>query len=321
MINRNKVIITGAAGFVGSNFVDYLLKKNFKVIGIDNFKTGKKEFLKNALQNKNFKFHKLDLLKLKKNSKIFMNNVDTVFHFSANADVRYGFDNPRKDIEQNIIVTSNILEAMKFNKIKKIVFTSTGSVYGESKNIPTEETESFPIQTSLYGTSKAACEGVISSYCKASNIQCWIFRFVSVLGERYSHGHVYDFYKKLLQNKKKLKVLGNGNQKKSYIYIKDCIEAVICSMKYYKKDVNIVNIGHNNFITVKQSIKYITNHLCLSPRLIFSSKKSSGWHGDNSFIHLNINKLKKTGWKPKTSIKDGVIKTLSYLENNKWLLD
>jgi UDP-glucose 4-epimerase len=318
---KKVALVTGAAGFIGSNFVDFLLKKKYKVFGLDNFSTGKKNFLNTALKNKNFKFYKIDLLKLKSNSKLFNQNIDIVFHFAANADVRYGFSNPKKDIKQNIVVTSNIMEAIKYNNIKKIVFTSTGSVYGETKNIPTAESEDFPIQTSLYASSKIACEGMISSYCKAFNIQSWIFRFVSVLGERYTHGHVYDFYKKLVYDKDNLVVLGNGNQRKSYIYVGDCIRAVMKSINFYKKQINIINLGHHEYISIRQSIKYISQYLSVSPKLKFTSKKSSGWHGDNSFIHLDIKKLKKTGWKPKLSIKDGIIKTLKYINENKWLLN
>ena len=314
-------LVTGAAGFVGSNFVDYLLKKNFYVIGIDNLQTGNIKFLSSALKSSKFKFYKYDLLKLKKTSKIFTKDIDTVFHFSANADVRFGFNNPQKDIEQNILVTSNIMEAIRYNNIKKIIFTSTGSVYGEAENFPTIENEKFPIQTSLYGTSKVACEGIISSYCKAFDIQAWIFRFVSVLGERYSHGHVFDFYKKLLNDSNSLTVLGNGNQRKSYIYIGDCINAVMKSIRFYNKSINIVNIGHDEFISVKQSINFITKYLKISPKLNFTSKKSSGWHGDNPFIFLDIKKLKKTGWRPKVSIEKGIIKTLNYLEKNHWLMN
>lgn len=319
-MKKKIAIVTGAAGFIGSSFVDVLLRKNYKVIGLDNFVTGKKKFIKNALKNKNFKFYKIDLLKLKSDSKIFSEKIDIVFHFAANADVRFGFDNPKKDINQNIIVTSNIMEAIKKNNIKKIIFTSTGSVYGEANKIPTNELEKFPVQTSLYGSSKIACEGIISSYCKAFKIQAWIFRFVSVLGERYSHGHVFDFYKQLLRHPNHLKVLGNGDQKKSYLYIEDCINAVLISTKFFKKGINIINIGHDQYITVKQSIKFITKYLKVKPKLILSSNKNSGWHGDNSFIHLDIKKLKKSGWRPKFSIEKGIIRTLKFLIKNKWVL-
>ena len=208
-----KAIVTGCAGFIGSNFVDHLLEKNYEVVGIDNLSTGQKTFLEKALLNKNFKFLEEDLL-LSNNLPEIFNGSEIVFHFSANADVRFGLEHTRKDLNQNTLVTYKILEAMKETNIKKIVFSSTGSVYGESELIPTPENYSFPIQTSLYAASKVASEGLITAYSYGFNIQCWIFRFVSILGPRYSHGHVYDFYKKLMLNNNKLEVLGNGKQKK-----------------------------------------------------------------------------------------------------------
>ena len=214
-LKKKKVIVTGCAGFIGSNLVDRLLKKNYQVLGIDNLSTGQIKFIENPLKNSNFKFIKLDLLNASKLDKLFI-NTDMVFHFAANADVRFGSLNPKKDLNQNTIVTSNILEAMRKRKIKKIIFCSTGSVYGEARNIPTSENENFPIQTSFYGASKLAGESLIQAYCEAYNMQAWIFRFVSILGERYIHGHVYDFCKQLFKNKKILKTIGNVYQKKSY---------------------------------------------------------------------------------------------------------
>jgi len=183
---RNKFkkyfLVTGCAGFIGSNLVDFLLKKNFKVIGIDNLSTGNIFFLSNALKNRRFKFVKQDLLNFKKIKKYF-DGVDTVFHLSANADVRFGPKHPKKDIKQNLLVTSSVLEAMRLNKVEKIVFSSTGSIYGETKQIPTPENAKFPFQTSFYGASKLACEGLIHAYCDNYNFQSWIFRFVSILGK------------------------------------------------------------------------------------------------------------------------------------------
>ena len=185
---KKKIIVTGCAGFIGSNLVDKLLTyNNCRVLGIDNLSTGQKEFLTNAIKNKNFKFFKCDLLNKKKINKIFK-GFDIVFHLAANSDVRYGYKNPYKDLEQNTIVTYNVLESMKKNGVDKIVFCSTGSVYGEPINFPTLENDNFPIQTSFYGASKLAGESLIQAYCEAFGFKSWIFRFVSILGNRYSHG-------------------------------------------------------------------------------------------------------------------------------------
>ena len=315
MINNfKKILVTGCAGFVGSNLVDFFLKKKKFILGIDNFSTGKKFFLNNALKDKNFNFIEKDLLNSNEISKHFK-NIDLVIHLSANADVRNGPLHPRLDLKQNLIVTSNVLEAMRVNNVKKIAFSSTGSIYGEAKKIPTPENLDFPIQTSLYGASKLACEGLISAYCEAYNMQSWIFRFVSILGERYTHGHVIDFYKSLKNNKKILKVLGNGNQKKSYLYVQDCIEAIFLALKKSNDKVNIFNLGTNEYCNVKDSIKWICNELNLNPKLDYKGGKR-GWIGDNPFIFLDTKRIRSLGWKPKLTIKQSVIKTIKYLQSN-----
>ena len=209
---KKKVIITGCSGFIGSSLVDFFIKKNFQVIGLDNLSTGNIKFLNKALKKKNFKFYKKDLLK--DDISKYFKNISTVYHLAANADVRFGLKHTKKDINQNIIVTYRILEAMRKNNVKRIMFSSTGSVYGESKQIPTNENAPFPIQTSLYGASKISAEGIIAAYCEGFNFQSYIFRFVSILGPRYSHGHVFDFAKQLKKKSATLYVLGDGNQKK-----------------------------------------------------------------------------------------------------------
>ena len=315
---KKKVIVTGCAGFIGSNLVDLLLKKNFSVIGIDNLSTGHLRNLDDAKKNKNFHFVKFDLLDIKKIKNLFK-NIDMVFHLAANADVRYGIDNPKKDLEQNTIVTFNILESMRLNGVKKIVFSSTGSIYGETSIIPTPENAEFPIQTSFYGASKLACEGLIQAYCDHYNFKSWIFRFVSILGERYSHGHVYDFYKKLLKNKNSLSVLGNGKQKKSYLNIKDCLSAIMIAIRKSPKKVNIYNLGTNQFSTVSNSVNQITKRLSLKPKINYKGGKR-GWPGDVPTIYLNTKKIRKLGWKPKYTINESIIETLEFLIKNKWLL-
>ena len=314
---KKKIIVTGCAGFIGSNLVDRLLTYNCQIVGIDNLSTGQKIFLKNALKHKNFKFLKCDLLNNKKIQKIFKGS-DIVFHFAANADVRYGYKHPRKDLEQNTIATYNVLECMKKNNINKIVFCSTGSVYGDPKNFPTPENDNFPIQTSFYGASKLAGESLIQAYCESYAFRGWIFRFVSILGNRYTHGHVYDFCKQLFKNPKYLKSLGNGNQKKSYLHVDDCINAILVAIKKTKNKVNIFNLGTNEYINVKQSIKIICNLLQVKPKVFFSGGKR-GWIGDSPFIFLNNKKISSLGWKPKLTIKESIEETVRYLINNKWL--
>lgn len=313
---KNRIIVTGCAGFIGSNLVDRLLVQGYTVTGIDNFSTGRRRFLDLALVNPDFQLIEGDLFDGKALHHAFQ-GADMVFHFAANADVRFGIDHPQKDLQQNTIVTFNVLEAMRANGIKQIAFSSTGSIYGESDIIPTPENAPFPIQTSLYGASKLACEGLIQAYCESFGFKSWIFRFVSILGERYTHGHVLDFYRKLLENSDELQVLGDGCQKKSYLYIQDCLDAMLLSIDHFNDKVNILNLGTNEYCQVNDSISWITSHLGLKPKLKYSGG-DRGWIGDNPFIFLDTAKINKAGWKPKLTIKKAIIKTLVFLQNNCW---
>ncbi len=316
---RCTYVVTGCAGFIGSSLTDRLLAQGHKVIGVDNFSTGQRRFLEGALVHPNFKIVEIDLLDLGALKQAFAGG-QKVFHLAANADVRFGVNHPEKDLQQNTIATFNVLEAMRANKIKDIAFSSTGSIYGEAEIIPTPENAAFPIQTSLYGASKLAGEGLIQAYCEGFGFQSWIFRFVSILGERYTHGHVFDFYKKLLDNPDELLVLGNGLQKKSYLYIQDCLDAMLFSMDNFKDKVNVINLGTNEYCQVKDSIGWICGHLGLKPTLKFSGGER-GWIGDNPFIFLDTAKLNNAGFKPKLGIKESVIKTLEYLVANQWVLE
>lgn len=315
----NKYIITGCAGFIGSTLVDRLLKNGHQVIGVDNFSTGQKRFLDDALTHPNFRLIKIDLLDLDSLKQAFTGG-EAVFHLAANADVRFGTEHPRKDLEQNTIATYNVLEAMRANGIKKIAFSSTGSVYGEAPVIPTPEDGPFPIQTSLYGASKSAGEGLISAYCEGFGFQSWIFRFVSILGERYTHGHVFDFYQKLMADPTRLPVLGNGKQRKSYLYVQDCIDAILFAMENANASVNIFNLGVDGYCEVNDSIGWICDELGVKPALEYSGG-DRGWIGDNPFIFLDTQRIRDLGWKPKLSIQEGIVKTVQYLRENEWVFE
>ena len=311
--------VTGCAGFIGSNLVDRLLAEGHTVTGYDNFSTGQQEFITSARQSPNFKFVRGDTLDLPALSAA-MQGADFVFHLAANADVRFGTEHPGKDLEQNTIATYKVLEAMRANNVKQIAFSSTGSVYGEAKIIPTPEEAPFPVQTSLYGASKLAGEGLIASYCEGFGFTGYIFRFVSILGERYSHGHVFDFYQKLLRDPEELSILGDGHQRKSYLYVQDCIDAILVAMERSHENVNIYNLGTDEYCEVNDSIGWICSHLGLDPHRTYSGG-DRGWIGDNPFIFLDTTKIRALGWKPKLTNQDGIIRTLEYLKSNQWLLE
>jgi UDP-glucose 4-epimerase len=309
-----KVVVTGAAGFIGSTLVDSLLNQGIEVFGIDNFSTGRIEFLRKALNNPKFTLSREDLYLGEDLTNVFV-GTDAVFHFAANADVRFGPDHPGRDLEQNTIATHKVLEAARKAGVKKFIFSSTGSVYGEAEEVPTPENAPFPIQTSLYGASKLACEGMIAAYAESFGMQTWIFRFVSILGPRYTHGHVYDFYQQLIEHPGMLTVLGNGHQKKSYLHVSDCIEAIHISLRETSKSVNVINLGVNGYCEVRDSIGWIIDEMGVDPEINFGIEPK-GWIGDNPLIHLSTSKIEGLGWKPKFSIEEGVRDTVRFLNSH-----
>ncbi len=314
-----RYIVTGAAGFIGSNLVDRLLADGHDVIGYDNFSTGQRRFLEGAARSSRFTLVEGDLLDRERLTRAFRDG-EFVFHLAANADVRFGTDRPERDLEQNTIATFNVLEAMRATGVRRLAFSSTGSVYGEPSVFPTPEDAPFPVQTSLYGASKLAGEGLIAAYCEGFRFDACIFRFVSILGERYSHGHVFDFYRSLRADPGLLRVLGNGRQRKSYLYVQDCIDAMMTAVEKSTSGVSIYNLGTDEYCEVNDSIGWITHHLGLSPRLEYTGGER-GWIGDSPFIFLDCRRVRALGWIPKLSIGDGVLRTLDYLRTNDWLFE
>jgi UDP-glucose 4-epimerase len=319
----DNIFVTGVAGFIGSSLADLLLNQGKRVVGWDNFSTGRPEFVAGAQKHANFRLVRGDNLDLD-GLTAAMQGCDTVFHLAANADVRFGLQHPRKDLEQNTLGTFNVLEAMRANGIKIIAFASTGSVYGEATVIPTPEDAPFPIQTSLYATSKLAGEGLVHSYCEGFGFEGYVFRFVSILGERYTHGHVLDFYKQLIDHPDHLKVLGDGAQRKSYLYVQDCLAAMLQVMnaglaKKARHRVEVFNLGADEYVRVNDSIRILCAHLGLTPRLEYSGG-DRGWIGDNPFIFLDTRKIRGTGWKSRLTIEQAIIRTLVWLQQNQWAL-
>ncbi|MCA1586180.1 MAG: NAD-dependent epimerase/dehydratase family protein [Acidobacteria bacterium] len=307
-----RAFVTGGAGFIGSTLVDRLLADGHTVVAYDNLSTGQEAFLEDGCGHASFTLRRGDTLDLASLTDA-MRGADTVFHLAANADVRFGVEHPRKDLDQNTIATFHVLEAMRATGAARIVFSSTGSIYGEAPVIPTPEHAPFPVQTSLYGASKLAGEGLIQAYCEGFGLQSWIFRFVSILGERYTHGHVFDFYRRLQADPTRLRVLGNGRQRKSYLYIQDCIDAMFLAVERAGDKVNIFNLGTDEYCAVNDSIGWITGHLGVSPTIEYTGG-DRGWIGDNPFIFLDTAKIRALGWRPTLSIREAVVRTLEYLQ-------
>lgn len=315
----NRFLVTGGAGFIGSNLVDRLLADGHAVTVYDNFSTGNRAFLEDAARQPGFQLVSGDLLDAPLLAEAVRGH-DFVFHLAANADVRFGTEHPRKDLDQNTIATFNVLEAMRQAGVRRIAFSSTGSIYGEPELFPTPEDAPFPVQTSLYGASKLAGEGLIGAYCAGFGFQGYIFRFVSILGERYTHGHVFDFYKKLLADPSQIEVLGNGRQRKSYLYVQDCIDAIFTVLARADAPVNIYNLGADEYCAVDDSLGWICAHLGLNPERRYAGGER-GWIGDSPFIFLDTARVRALGWRPRLTIREGVIRTLEYLQANPWVLE
>jgi UDP-glucose 4-epimerase len=301
-----------------------LLKDGCEVIGWDNFSTGQEDFVKGAIESNRFELKNGDNLDLER-LRDAMTGCDFVFHFAANADVRFGLEHPSRDLQQNTLATFNVLEAMRGHGVTRIAFSSTGSVYGEASIFPTPEDAPFPVQTSLYAASKLAGESLIQAYCEGFGFEGYIFRFVSILGERYTHGHVFDFYKQLLEHPDHLRVLGDGTQRKSYLHIQDCLNAILRaidsgSAETAKHRSIVYNLGTDEFCTVRDSIGWICRHLGLSPELEFTGGKR-GWVGDNPFIFLDSQKIRETGWRNLLSIREALLRTVDWLRENPWVFE
>jgi UDP-glucose 4-epimerase len=312
-----RALVTGGAGFIASHLVDELIARGSEVVVYDNFSTGRTEFLPPE-STRGISIIRGDVMDLGTLSRA-MAGCDFVFHFQANADVRGGKDHTRLDLEQNTIATWNVLEAMKLNGIKGIAFASSAAIYGEPDAFPTPE-DYAPLQTSLYGASKFAGEALIQGYCEYFDIRGFIYRFVSWIGERYSHGVVFDVMKKLAKDPVRLPLLGDGTQRKSYLYVKDGVRGIMLGVEKGSGNKNIYNLGHDRFITVVDVANIVVDELGLkNVRYEFAGGKR-GWLGDSPLVHLDTSRIKALGWKPETSIEEGLRRTVRYLRERPRLL-
>jgi UDP-glucose 4-epimerase len=318
-----KCLVTGAAGFIGSHIVEALLLKEYDVVGYDNMSTGQTRFIEKAQKTGRFELVEGDVLDVDRLSRS-MADVSIVYHLAANADIRGGLADPKIDIEQNTIATFNVLEAMRSQGVRRIAFASSAAALGEPTQFPTPEECSIPRQTSLYGASKMAGEGLISAYCEGFGFEGYAFRFVSILGSRYPHGHVFDFVKQLIANPLSLTVLGDGTAQKSYLNIADCVAALMLICEDVRpaqgahESFQVFHLGYPGFCQVKDSVGWICSELELSPQIIFGGGKR-GWIGDNPFVFLDPSKATKLGWEPKNSVESSIRETAKWLSDNQWI--
>jgi UDP-glucose 4-epimerase len=312
-----KVCVTGGAGFIGANLVERLLAEGHEILVIDDFSTGDERFLSSETR-KSIEILREDLSRVESRSLTqALKKVEVIFHLAANADVRSGWNATFTDIQQNVISTHNVAVAARSAGVKHVVFASTGCVYGDSSLIPTPEDEPFPVQTSLYGASKVAAEGILSTFAMNAAFSVTVFRFVSVLGKYYHHGHVIDFMRQLFENPSVLRILGNGKQKKSFISVDDCVRALMTLRG--SKDFEVFNIGQSTYCEIKDSAQIIASRMGLAPRLVFGTD-DRGWVGDNPFTFLDTRKSNDHGWIPSTSIEESISQTVDWISENKWVI-
>jgi UDP-glucose 4-epimerase len=317
-----RACITGGAGFIGSTLADRLSADGVEIVIVDDFRTGRREFVAELLDRPSTTLVEGDVLDQTLLEDAFV-GCEWIFHLQANADVRRGLEHPRRDLEQNTIATSTVLEAMRAVGVSRIAFSSSGSVYGEPENFPTPEDVPFPIQTSLYAASKLAGEGIIGAYAHGYGFTGLVFRFASILGERYTHGHVYDFYRALKRDPTRLRVLGDGRQEKTYLYVQDCVSAMLTAVAAHDADVGsmfVYNLGTDETIVVDDSLAVITRHLRVSPAVEHMGGLR-GWAGDSPLIHLDCSRIRALGWRPLLTIEESIIRTLEWLERNPYAVE
>jgi len=306
MPEDSSILVTGGAGFIGSHLLDRLLAKN-RVTVLDNFSSGRREHIARHLDNPKFLLLEGDLLDAEVVEKAVAGK-DMVFHIAANPDVKLGAENTRVHLDQNMLATYNLLEGMRKAGIKRIAFTSTSTIYGEADVVPTPEDYGPLKPISLYGASKLSCEALISSYCHTFEMQSWIYRFANIVGERGTHGVLVDFIRKLRSNPKELEILGSGRQRKSYLEVKDCVDAMIHCVDKSKGETNIFNIGSSDSVDVTEIADIVAGQMGLSDvnYRYTGGADGRGWKGDVKIMQLSIDRISKLGWRPRRGSAESI---------------
>ena len=312
-----RVLVTGGAGFIGSHLVDFLMRNGYQVIVVDNLSSGKLGFIARWFNSENFEIHKVDLRRFDDLVEI-CKGCDAVFHFAANPEVRIGAQRPEDIWENNVLATYNLLEAMRINNIKFLVFASSSTVYGDASKLPTPENYAPLEPISVYGASKLACEALISGYAHTFKIRSLVLRYANIIGSRLRHGVIYDFIMKLRNNPDVLEILGDGTQRKSYLHISDAVNATMHLFNIFRasdKLFNVYNVGNEDWITVREIADIVSRVMGLNPEYRFTGgvEGGRGWVGDVKYMLLDISKLKSTGWVPRLSSREAVERTAKEL--------
>ena len=298
-------LVTGGAGFIGSHLVDALVKKGKRVRVLDNFSSGRKEFLEHHKNNPSVEVVEGDLLDPEVLS-LVMEGIDTVHHLAANPDIRLGTEVTDTDLKQGTVATYNILEAMRKSGVKKISFSSSSAIYGEAEIMPTPETYGPVKPISLYGASKLASEALITAWCGTFGFKAWIHRFANIVGPRGTHGVIFDFIHKLKKDPSRLEVLGNGMQEKSYMSAEDCVRAMLHLIEDIDNEVNLYNLGTGDTCSVRRIAEIVVEESMLKEVSIEYTGGTRGWAGDVPKTSLDVEYLFNTGFVPNMQSEEAI---------------
>lgn len=308
------ILVTGGAGFIGSHLIDLLLKQRHRIVCVDNFHLGRIGNIEHQLNNKKFRFFEFDILDFKKLNGLFKRQkLDAVFHLVANSDIKQSSVNTRLDFDMNLLSTYNVLEAMRINKVKEIVFASTSAIFGETDKTITEDIGPL-IPISFYGASKLAAEAYISAFVHNFGLKAWIVRFPNVVGERATHGILFDLMHKLKKNKKTLTVLGDGSQQKPYLYVKELVAGLIYVWENAEDEYNYFNLGSKSTIRVSRIVEILIEELGLKGKTkIKYTGGDRGWVGDVPRFKYSLAKVNKLGWKAHLNSERAIRLTVQHL--------
>lgn len=307
-----KILVTGSAGFIGSYLCEFLLEKGFKIIGVDNLSNGTLENMKKLTSSENFSFLNMDVCDTESLSAILTkDNFDEVWHLAANTDIISSHESPIRDFKDCAQATVSILEAMRLSKTKKLIFASSGSVYGALGKAEVVAENAGPLKPlSTYGSGKLASEAFIASYSNLYGIESYIFRFGNVLGDRINHGVIYDFARKLKANSSQLEVLGNGYQEKNYFRVDDCISGMwVISREKFNDNCLIINLGNSSLTNVTKIASIVVEESKLPNVEIIIEGKDLAWPGDQPIIRLDCSEAMRHGWACKVDSDDAVRQT------------
>ena len=307
-----RALVTGGAGFIGSHLIDALITSGYKVRVIDNLSSGKLEFIKTHMDSGNLEFQEGDLTSLS-DVEVATKGIDCVFHLAANPDIRLGTRVTDTDLKQGTIATYNVVESMRIHNVPTIMFASSSVVYGENAPMPTPETHGPCLPISLYGASKTAGESLVSSWVGTFGLQGYIFRFANIIGDRGTHGVIFDFIHKLKRNPNELEVLGDGRQEKSYMEVGDCVDSILHVMETENEPLNLFNLGSHDTCSVRRIAEIVVQETGCTDAAIVYTGGSRGWAGDIPRAMLGIDKMLATGFNVKYNSEDAVRHTARVL--------